>query len=142
MLTRKQGFDEFLNLVLDDAVVVGQITKTQEEETRKPLGKRLPVMLLSRPSSLPLARGVLTLEQAVSCSRVTTSRSSREFLRRFPVGRAQRRQTSFLSQAKMCQADAKDGWAVVGAQRPSLFERARPAYWHLHWTVRGRCRIA
>ncbi|OAA65185.1 small nuclear ribonucleoprotein [Niveomyces insectorum RCEF 264] len=36
-----RGFDEFLNLVLDDAVVVGQITKTQSEETRKPLGRIL-----------------------------------------------------------------------------------------------------
>lgn len=36
-----RGFDEFLNLVLDDAVVVGQITKTQEKETRKSLGRIL-----------------------------------------------------------------------------------------------------
>jgi small nuclear ribonucleoprotein E len=38
MLIDDQGFDEFLNLVLDDAVLVGQVTKTQKEETRKPLG--------------------------------------------------------------------------------------------------------
>ncbi|RKU48223.1 mRNA splicing protein sme1 [Coniochaeta pulveracea] len=36
-----RGFDEFLNLVLDDAVLVGQVTKTQKEETRKPLGRIL-----------------------------------------------------------------------------------------------------
>ncbi|CAK7271750.1 hypothetical protein SEPCBS57363_004782 [Sporothrix epigloea] len=36
-----RGFDEFLNLVLDDAVMVGQVTKTQPEETRKPLGRIL-----------------------------------------------------------------------------------------------------
>lgn len=36
-----RGFDEFLNLVLDDAVLVGQVTKTQPEETRKPLGRIL-----------------------------------------------------------------------------------------------------
>jgi hypothetical protein len=37
-LTRKQGFDEFMNLVLDDAVEVKQITKTNDKETRRPLG--------------------------------------------------------------------------------------------------------
>lgn len=42
-----RGFDEFLNLVLDDAVVVGQVTKTQPEETRKPLGMYLRVGMFS-----------------------------------------------------------------------------------------------
>ncbi|MCJ1244961.1 mRNA splicing protein sme1 [Trapelia coarctata] len=32
-----QGFDEFMNLVIDDAVEVKQATKT-EEERRRPLG--------------------------------------------------------------------------------------------------------
>ncbi|KAL1854910.1 hypothetical protein VTK73DRAFT_8641 [Phialemonium thermophilum] len=36
-----RGFDEFLNLVLDDAVVVKQITKTNSEESRQPLGRIL-----------------------------------------------------------------------------------------------------
>ena len=44
-----RGFDEFLNLVLDDAVVVGQVTKTQPEETRKPLGMHLRLALLFSP---------------------------------------------------------------------------------------------
>ena len=35
-----QGFDEFMNLVIDDAVEVKQATKT-EEEKRRNLGKRL-----------------------------------------------------------------------------------------------------
>lgn len=35
----KQGFDEFMNLVLDDAVEVRQVTKTNEKESRRPLGK-------------------------------------------------------------------------------------------------------
>jgi small nuclear ribonucleoprotein E len=35
-----QGFDEFMNLVLDDAVEVTQATKTQEE-SRRPLGQIL-----------------------------------------------------------------------------------------------------
>lgn len=34
-----QGFDEFMNLVLDDAVEVRQVTKTNEKESRRPLGK-------------------------------------------------------------------------------------------------------
>lgn len=38
-LTRRlQGFDEFMNLVIDDAVEVVQITKTNDKETRRPLG--------------------------------------------------------------------------------------------------------
>ncbi|EFX02030.1 small nuclear ribonucleoprotein [Grosmannia clavigera kw1407] len=48
-----RGFDEFLNLVLDDAVVVGQITKTQEEETRKPLGR-----ILLKGDNISLIQGV------------------------------------------------------------------------------------
>lgn len=33
-----QGFDEFMNLVIDDAVEVRQITKTNDKETRRSLG--------------------------------------------------------------------------------------------------------
>lgn len=40
-----RGFDEFMNLVIEDAVEVKQITKTNKEESRRPLG-------LLRPSSL------------------------------------------------------------------------------------------
>ncbi|KAG6249716.1 hypothetical protein E4U23_001930 [Claviceps purpurea] len=36
-----RGFDEFMNLVIDDAVEVSQITKTNEEETRRSLGQIL-----------------------------------------------------------------------------------------------------
>ncbi|ELR06834.1 hypothetical protein GMDG_08125 [Pseudogymnoascus destructans 20631-21] len=36
-----RGFDEFMNLVIDDAIEVGQITKTNETETRRPLGRIL-----------------------------------------------------------------------------------------------------
>jgi len=38
---RIRGFDEFLNLVLDDAVMVGQVSKTQSQESRKLLGRIL-----------------------------------------------------------------------------------------------------
>lgn len=41
-----QGFDEFMNLVIDDAVEVKQITKTNEKETRKPLGKMIEAFIL------------------------------------------------------------------------------------------------
>ncbi|KAH6893391.1 small nuclear ribonucleoprotein E [Thelonectria olida] len=34
-----RGFDEFMNLVIDDAVEVKQITKTNDKETRRPLGQ-------------------------------------------------------------------------------------------------------
>lgn len=34
-----QGFDEFMNLVIDEAVEVKQITKTNPEEKRRSLGK-------------------------------------------------------------------------------------------------------
>ncbi|KAF4119706.1 small nuclear ribonucleoprotein E [Geosmithia morbida] len=34
-----RGFDEFMNLVLDDAVEVKQITKTNDKETRRSLGQ-------------------------------------------------------------------------------------------------------
>lgn len=37
-----QGFDEFMNLVIDDAVEVKQPTKTDTEEKRRELGKGLP----------------------------------------------------------------------------------------------------
>ncbi|KAK0385931.1 hypothetical protein NLU13_7106 [Sarocladium strictum] len=36
-----RGFDEFMNLVLDDAVEVRQVTKTNPTETRKNLGQIL-----------------------------------------------------------------------------------------------------
>ncbi|KAH8197659.1 hypothetical protein TruAng_008163 [Truncatella angustata] len=36
-----QGFDEFMNLVIDDAVEVKQITKTNPEEKRRSLGQIL-----------------------------------------------------------------------------------------------------
>ena len=35
-----QGFDEFMNLVIDDAVEVKQLSKNSPEETRRPLGER------------------------------------------------------------------------------------------------------
>ncbi|KAF5591659.1 small nuclear ribonucleoprotein E [Fusarium pseudoanthophilum] len=34
-----RGFDEFMNLVIDEAVEVKQVTKTNEKETRRPLGQ-------------------------------------------------------------------------------------------------------
>ncbi|KKF96436.1 Small nuclear ribonucleoprotein E [Ceratocystis fimbriata CBS 114723] len=36
-----RGFDEFMNLVLDDAVEVKIVSKTNSEETRRPLGQIL-----------------------------------------------------------------------------------------------------
>ncbi|KAL8399844.1 hypothetical protein RB594_000315 [Gaeumannomyces avenae] len=33
-----RGFDEFMNLVLDDAVEIKQVTKENPEEKRRPLG--------------------------------------------------------------------------------------------------------
>ncbi|KAJ0385930.1 hypothetical protein COL922a_005397 [Colletotrichum nupharicola] len=36
-----RGFDEFMNLVIDDAVEVKQVTKTNPEELRRPLGQIL-----------------------------------------------------------------------------------------------------
>ncbi|KAH6634539.1 hypothetical protein B0J18DRAFT_22875 [Chaetomium sp. MPI-SDFR-AT-0129] len=36
-----RGFDEFMNLVIDDAVEVKQISKTNDTETRRPLGQIL-----------------------------------------------------------------------------------------------------
>ncbi|KAI9897668.1 hypothetical protein N3K66_007524 [Trichothecium roseum] len=36
-----RGFDEFMNLVLDDAVEVKQVTKTNPEESRRQLGQIL-----------------------------------------------------------------------------------------------------
>jgi hypothetical protein len=38
-----QGFDEFMNLVIDDAVEVKQITKTNSEEKRRSLGTDSPL---------------------------------------------------------------------------------------------------
>lgn len=35
----KQGFDEFMNLVIDDAVEVKLATKSEPEESRRRLGK-------------------------------------------------------------------------------------------------------
>lgn len=39
--TALQGFDEFMNLVIDDAVEVKQPTKTDTEEKRRELGTGL-----------------------------------------------------------------------------------------------------
>ncbi|KAK1752158.1 hypothetical protein QBC47DRAFT_67744 [Echria macrotheca] len=36
-----RGFDEFMNLVIDDAIEVKQITKTNDKETRRHLGQIL-----------------------------------------------------------------------------------------------------
>ncbi|KAG7287057.1 hypothetical protein NEMBOFW57_006557 [Staphylotrichum longicolle] len=36
-----RGFDEFMNLVIDDAVEVKQVSKTNDTETRRPLGQIL-----------------------------------------------------------------------------------------------------
>ena len=36
-----QGFDEFMNLVIDDAVEVKQVTKTNPKEERRSLGTTL-----------------------------------------------------------------------------------------------------
>ncbi|EQB51485.1 LSM domain-containing protein [Colletotrichum gloeosporioides Cg-14] len=36
-----RGFDEFMNLVIDDAVEVKQVTKTNPEESRRTLGQIL-----------------------------------------------------------------------------------------------------
>jgi len=36
-----RGFDEFMNLVIDDAVEVKQVTKTNPEEKRRALGQIL-----------------------------------------------------------------------------------------------------
>ncbi|KAI0478982.1 small nuclear ribonucleoprotein E [Xylariaceae sp. FL0804] len=36
-----RGFDEFMNLVVDDAVEVKQVTKSNPEEKRRPLGQIL-----------------------------------------------------------------------------------------------------
>ncbi|KAG5938889.1 hypothetical protein E4U53_007927 [Claviceps sorghi] len=35
-----RGFDEFMNLVIDDAVEVAQVTKTNEQESRRPLDEK------------------------------------------------------------------------------------------------------
>ncbi|SPQ25183.1 a82fd5d8-a8cb-46c7-b218-ca076ca62246 [Thermothielavioides terrestris] len=40
-LSIRIGFDEFMNLVIDDAVEVKQISKTNDTETRRPLGQIL-----------------------------------------------------------------------------------------------------
>jgi hypothetical protein len=37
-LTSHQGFDEFMNLVIDEAVEVRLVSKTNDKEIRKPLG--------------------------------------------------------------------------------------------------------
>ncbi|KAG6284420.1 hypothetical protein E4U46_007112, partial [Claviceps purpurea] len=47
-----RGFDEFMNLVIDDAVEVSQITKTNEGETRRSLGT-----YASRSTSAALGHG-------------------------------------------------------------------------------------
>lgn len=79
LLTRRiQGFDEFMNIVVEDAVEVKQITKTNKEETRRPLGMSRPVTFFFRQDSAD------TPSQARSSSRATTSRLSRAH----PVERA------------------------------------------------------
>ena len=40
-----QGFDEFMNLVIDDAIEVKQITKTNDKESRRSLGTHIIVKL-------------------------------------------------------------------------------------------------
>lgn len=39
LMHTSQGFDEFMNLVIDEAVEVKQITKSNPEEKRRSLGK-------------------------------------------------------------------------------------------------------
>lgn len=43
-----QGFDEFMNLVVDDAVEVKQATKTEEEERRSLGNDIIPIEVLHR----------------------------------------------------------------------------------------------
>ncbi|KAG5932393.1 hypothetical protein E4U59_007516 [Claviceps monticola] len=66
-----RGFDEFMNLVIDDAVEVSQITKTNEEETRRSLGTYAP-----RSTSAASGHGSQadSIEQARFSLRETTFR--------------------------------------------------------------------
>lgn len=68
-LTTIQGFDEFMNLVIDDAVEVKQpprgAAKDEAEEPRKPLGT-------SPRQSSACAKTLTISPQARSCSRATT----------------------------------------------------------------------
>lgn len=53
-MTTWQGFDEFMNLVIDDAVEVTQVTKVNDHESRRPLGtKNRAVRLGWRTRRLP-----------------------------------------------------------------------------------------
>ena len=54
-----QGFDEFMNLVIDDAVEVKQVTKTNDKETRRSLGMGIAICLMHD--------SMLTLAKARSC---------------------------------------------------------------------------
>lgn len=47
LLISVQGFDEFMNLVIDNAVEIKQATKTTDE-TRKPLGTPGPIRDLAQ----------------------------------------------------------------------------------------------
>lgn len=69
-----QGFDEFMNLVIDDAVEVKQVTKTNPEEKRRQLGttQRTP-----EPTALRFCICLANGLQAKFYSRATTFRSSR-----------------------------------------------------------------
>lgn len=54
-----------MNLVIDDAVEVKQITKTNEKETRKPLGKTTEAFILlrsTRPKPANAATGQILLK--------------------------------------------------------------------------------
>jgi len=59
----KQGFDEFMNLVIEDAVEVRQPTKTNPGEQRKNLGERSQSQVLS-------GKWLITFQDGY-CSRAT-----------------------------------------------------------------------
>ncbi|KAK9773564.1 hypothetical protein SCAR479_09708 [Seiridium cardinale] len=65
-----RGFDEFMNLVIDDAVEVKQITKTNPEEKRRALGM---IQILRDTGD----RAIANCCKAKFCSKATTSRSSK-----------------------------------------------------------------
>jgi small nuclear ribonucleoprotein (snRNP)-like protein len=64
MLTVIQGFDEFMNLVIDDAIEVKQPTKAEPTEKRRPLGTHM----------------FITHSTTLLCIRITNSRSCRSNL--------------------------------------------------------------
>ncbi|TDZ27485.1 Small nuclear ribonucleoprotein E [Colletotrichum trifolii] len=61
-----QGFDEFMNLVIDDAVEVKQVTKANLEESRRSLGWSLRHV---EPMAIPFAKKI----QDKYCLKVTMS---------------------------------------------------------------------